>query len=118
MERTTNLEIFTENIKRDGFNVVTCAICRGMENNCEECDHCPTLFEFAEFLNGKDVSMKNILLTKLEYDVLDCLDINHKCALMEDVPVIRDFISKDHFKYAKGKGLTIQYILDHANVVG
>ena len=117
MERITNLEIFTENIKRDGFNVVTCAICRGMENNCKECDHCPTLFEFAEFLNNKDVSMKNILLTKLEYDVLDCLDIDHKCALMEDVPVIRNFISKGHFKYACGKGLTIQYILDHANVV-
>lgn len=117
MERATNLEFFTENIKRDGFNIVTCAICRGMGNDCEECDHCPTLYEFAEFLNDKEVSMKSILLTPLEYDVLVYLNINSKGVLMEDIPVIREFISKGHFKYAKGRGLTIQEVIDRAKVV-
>ena len=112
MEKLTNLEFFTKNAIKDS-GIITCDTCRAMGNECNILDHCPTLSEFANFLNGNVV-----VLTQLEYDVLDCLDIDHKNALMEDVPVIRHFISKGHFKYAKDKGLSIQYILDHAKVVG
>ena len=112
MGKITNLEFFTKNAKDDGLGIITCDTCRAMGNKCDKTDHCPTLSEFANFLNGNTV-----ILTQLEYDVLNCLNINHKLALMEDVPVIRDFISKGHFKYAKGKGLTIQEVIDRAKVV-
>lgn len=117
MERATNLEFFIENTKDDNYNTLSCGTCKAMGTECGKLDHCPTLSELAEFLNDNKSFDNNVLLSKLEYDVLDCLNIDHKCALMEEVPVIRDFISKGHFKYACGKGLTIQYILDHAKVV-
>ncbi len=112
MEKITNLELFTKNVKDNDSGIITCDTCEAMGNKCDGLRHCPTLSEFANFLNGESV-----VLTQLEYDVLDCLNIDHKHALMEDVPVIRDFISKGHFKYAKGKGLTIQEVIDCAKVV-
>lgn len=111
MAKFTNLEIFTKNAIKDS-GIITCDTCRAMGNKCDVLGHCPTLSEFANFLNENTV-----VLTQLEYDVLNCLNIDHKLALMEDVPVIRDFISKGHFKYAKGKGLTIQEVIDRAKVV-
>lgn len=111
MGKITNLEFFTKNAEDDS-SLITCGICKAMGNKCDKLNYCPTLSEFANFLNGESV-----LLTQLEYDVLNCLNIDHKLALMEDVPVIRDFISKGHFKYAKGKGLTIQEVIDRAKVV-